>query len=274
MCPGPPRDRERPVGHVPDQRVREAVLGVPREARDGLRSQEALRLERGEDVREIRTPERAGERLRPEAPSHHGRLLQRSLLEGRERVDPGGEDREHRVRQRRGRRVGARDPAIGLANDDAFVDQPSDHLLEEQRVALGLLGHAGTQVSGQLRALEESCDEVLALFVGQRLEPEPRGASHAVGERRAATRRTPDGPSRRSARARASGSRSAARSRGVGRPPSEGPRTGGSSVRARRARPRSEARRGRSGRRPPRAPGSPGDRRRAGARRWRRGRRR
>jgi hypothetical protein len=54
--------------------------------------------------------------------------------------------------------------------EQALVDQSADDLLEEERVALGALEDAHSQLGRQVLDLEEERDETLALVRRQRIE--------------------------------------------------------------------------------------------------------
>ena len=68
------------------------------------------------------------QRVLPERPAHHGRLLDHPALERVQRIQPGGQERLHGLGQ------------VGGAGA-ALLHQPAHHLLGEERVAARALGH-------------------------------------------------------------------------------------------------------------------------------------
>ena len=96
-------------------------------------------------------------------------MLKQGALLGRERVETRREDRVHRLRQRRFARY-------------ALLEDAVHHLLGEERVASGALGHLGHQgVLDLLRALgEERLDELASAGRLERLEGDRRRVASAA----------------------------------------------------------------------------------------------
>ncbi|CAA9583896.1 MAG: hypothetical protein AVDCRST_MAG88-3679 [uncultured Thermomicrobiales bacterium] len=161
---------KHPVGHVPDEHVLEGQLPLSRQAPFGARRQDVLLLEGRQGIAEA-APLLLGQgrkRALPEGPADHRRLLYQAPLEGLECVEPGRQHAHHRVRQLVRRR-------------GVFLLQAPDHLLGEQRVATGSLGHhlhhvlqRVAAVAGRSGRSQQRRDELTRVLVGQRLEEQLR----------------------------------------------------------------------------------------------------
>ena len=68
----------------------------------------------------------------------------------------------------------ARRPATILAHEQAVVDEHREHLLDEERIPLGRVGDAGSDLLGELGLADEVRDELRAFVFRQRLEEHGR----------------------------------------------------------------------------------------------------
>jgi len=142
----PPPLGERPVGGLLDQHVLEPELGLgPAPA---LADQvEPLELEqRAPDVA-VAARDRLEER-EAELSAQHRRRHQRVVRVGLEPVDPG---EDHPLDRRRDLDLDlvVEPPSLTLAHERARVHERPDELLEEERVALGVLEDPSLHVVGQ-----------------------------------------------------------------------------------------------------------------------------
>ena len=146
---------QHPVRHVADQHVleRELALGVGLE--DVLLAQ---RPERLPEVAPLRLGD-GGERVLPERAPDDGRLLHEPPLERLERVEPGGQHGLHGVGQLGG-------VAAALLGDAA------GHLLGEERIAAGALGHGGDHV---LALGQQGAEQLAGVRLGERVEQQLGG---------------------------------------------------------------------------------------------------
>ena len=186
---GAPRLRDRLVRRVADQQVPEAegVLARERRARRGG-SAPCARAPSGPTARA-----RARPRVRARGPAptknvltDHGRRLEHDALLRREAVEPRGQQRLDRRRDRDGRKSSTATPPAVLADEASVVDQHRERLLDEQRVALGRSGDALDELVGELRPTPRRfAISVAGLFVGERLERHGRRVQLAAAPRRA-----------------------------------------------------------------------------------------
>ena len=118
------------VGDVANQHVLERQLGLALVLAGGLGDHDVLLLQGEQRLVQVAALllGHHRERLLPERPADHGRLLHHAALERVQRVQPGGQQCLHRVRQ------------VGGAGA-ALLHQPAHHLLGEERVAARALGH-------------------------------------------------------------------------------------------------------------------------------------
>ncbi len=148
---------EHPVGHVADQDVTEAELALSVEGGGSGRGEDVLLDERRERVVEIAAlgrRERAQGAL-PEGAAENRCLLNEAAFERVERVEPRGQHRLNRVGE------------IGAAAVVALLRDAVRHLLREQRVAAGSLGHG----TGEVRRVRHQHARELARCVrAERLE--------------------------------------------------------------------------------------------------------
>ena len=154
---GTGRLREPGVGDVADQDVLEAVGLLARDrgavlAREEVALQQAVedRLELADVGRQV------GDGAFPEDPSDHRGALQQPLLVAGQPVDARRDDRLQRVRN----------PLRGRT----ALEQHPRRLLDEERIALGLLQQRPALGGRELVIGEQRVEELLALFRSERLE--------------------------------------------------------------------------------------------------------
>ena len=171
MALGAARLAQRPVRDLADQPVPEVERALARDRRVELRRDE-LALEQPVERRahfDIRR-ERV-QRAAPEhAPDQRG-VLQHELVVGVERVDLGGDQRLHRVR----------DP---LERAAVRAGEDPRRLLEEQRVALGPLERECALRRRDVRMRQQRVDQLAALLGVQRAELERLGPRVAAAPAR------------------------------------------------------------------------------------------
>ena len=156
--------REPGVGDVADQDVLEAVGLLARDrgavlAREKVALQQAVedRLELVDVGREV------GDGAFPEDPADHRGALQQPLFVPGQPVDAGRDDRLQRVRN----------PLRGRA----ALEQHPGRLLDEERIALGLLQQRPRARRGRELVIgEQRIEKLLALLRGERLELDRGGA--------------------------------------------------------------------------------------------------
>ena len=175
-----PRARDLLVGDVPHQRVGEGVLRLAQHDRVALPPQQLLSLQLVQHV--LRRPALPlpdlGQRAEPERAADHRRVLQQQLLIRGQRVEAGGDDRLHRLRQRQ---VGAGQlRPRALAAQQPAVEQHPHVLLGEQRVAAGPRQQRRAQLRRQLCSVQQVGDHVGRLLIRQRLQLE-HGAARRTG---------------------------------------------------------------------------------------------
>ena len=105
------------------------------------------------------------DRACPEGSSDHRAALQHDLRAGRQSVDPRADHRLERVRD-------------SVATVGSLLEEHPHRLLDEQRIALGLVEKARTDVPAHLVFLEQCVCERLAVVAPERLELD-RGRAHA-----------------------------------------------------------------------------------------------
>ncbi len=123
------------------------------DARCGPRSARARRRRRG--GRPCPRPRRARSPLARPGSSRSSRAASSAWIVGGTATAP---------------RVARRHPVAVRAFEQAVVDQHREHLLDEERVAFGRIGHPAWTSVGQLRPAEEVLDELSGLGLVQRLE--------------------------------------------------------------------------------------------------------
>ena len=121
-------------------------------------------------------------RARPERPADDGRGLEGRLLERREPVEPGGDDRLHAVRNGEALRDIADRPAVADPLDHACVHELADELLDEERVPLGALDEKLPQPGRKLE-IEQALDETRCVPLLERIEPDRRCVAPAAAPR-------------------------------------------------------------------------------------------
>ena len=158
---------------------------------------------------EPRAPERVHDVLvdtdrgRPEAAPDDGTAPQRVAGDGFEQVDPGSDHAVDGIRDRGVSQPRGRDPASVPALEHALVDEHVQHLLEEERVALGVGEHAISHLVRNLRLAEERGDELGGLRRGKRRQRERRRVQLARAPGRARLQQLqPGGADEQDARAR------------------------------------------------------------------------
>ena len=167
MLPRADRLGEHSVRHVADQHVLEGELPLAthRPPLDGG-DEDVLLLQRHERVAQVPTLRggQSGQRALGERAPDHRCLLHQPALEGVERVKPRGQHRLHGVWQLR-------------RLDAALLRNPAGHLLGEQRVAAGALGHRRHNL---LALGEQRPHECTAVLVAEGVEEQlGRGAPSA-----------------------------------------------------------------------------------------------
>ena len=155
--------RDPGVGGVPDQGVPEAEAVLAGDARDGRLDELAA------DEAEQRRPEglvpavEGGHGAGPELLADDGRPLEHLPLAGIEAVEPSGEERLDRRRQRDELGRGAR-----------LLGEHRDELLRVERIPLRHLGHAAAEFRREHAAAVERVEELRRLPGRERLEPHVR----------------------------------------------------------------------------------------------------
>ena len=202
--------RHRRVRDVPDQHVVEAKAVVAGVA-GAVGPDELLPHEREQDRADagpVPVLEQRGDRAAMEQAPLHRRPLEGAAFVGLEPVDARGEERVDRRRH------------LVLAGP-RIVGQHREHLLDEERVALGRLDDPPAEPGRQVVLPEQRVDEAVRLDRLQRLELDERSAQVRRSPRRAARRTDPGGRGRRSGSGRRSRSRRGTRAgRATSRRPS------------------------------------------------------
>ena len=163
--------RETRVGDVADEDVLEAVRVLARDRRAALAGDEVAQEQVVEDRLEVvHVGQQVGDRALPEDPADHGGALEQPLLVPPQPVDAG---RDHRLE-----RVG--DP---LRRGPALEQHPG-RLLDEERVALGLLEQRLPLRGRELAVGEQRVEQLLALLGRERLELGRSGAEAAAAPAR------------------------------------------------------------------------------------------
>ena len=143
--------RDGPVGHVVDEGVPEAQLRLPGQGGGWPPDDESTPLQTAQAGGDRLHAERPLDRVLPEDPPDHRRLLKDPLVGCGKGVDAGGQQRLQAVRERA-------HPSFG---------QVQDELLEEQRVALRPGQHLLAQPFCQTSRRREAVKEPAAVPVGQ-----------------------------------------------------------------------------------------------------------
>ncbi len=172
---GPPGPGELGVGHVPDQPVGEAVLGLALDRRglDGVDQLLGLELGQPGPHGRLGGPGERGQGARPEDPAGHGRVLDQRLARRREHVEPGRDQRLDAVREGDG--GGGQPHHRAGADQQAPVGEQPDELLGVQRVAAGPLQQRRLDLGGQHRLAEQAGDQPGRLGLGQRRQGDGGG---------------------------------------------------------------------------------------------------
>ena len=131
----------------------EAVLGLVRHRGAAFRPDELLARERVQAAldRGPFAPADRHERREPEHLPEHGSVLQQDLLGGRKRVQPGGDDPLHRLRERQPSSPELR----GQARELLRIEGVSAGPVEERALQLGR-EHGPLQERGRSRAVSSS----------------------------------------------------------------------------------------------------------------------
>ena len=125
------------VGDLARERMLEDVLDFPLERGSGPPADEVPAFEHSQ-IR-IGSFNQLVDRTGPEHAPDHGRGLKRCLLRVVQEVDPRSEDGLHRIRDLEARGHVIRAPASVSALEHARIDETAEHLLDEERIALGAL---------------------------------------------------------------------------------------------------------------------------------------
>ena len=157
MLVGPLRSRDLLVRNVADERMSKDVLVLACDRAPAISRHELLSRKRVQSAFE--RPALATEGSQPEDSPDHGCVLEQRLLLGRQRVEPGGDDALH----------GLREHDLARARDE----HPSE-LLGIERVASGVLEQPRLQVGVERRTAEERMQEPSGLFVGERRQQDRR----------------------------------------------------------------------------------------------------
>ena len=112
-------------------------------------------------------------------PDDRGALQHRALDRG-QAVESRRDQCLDRRRHLHLRQIPDGDPSVVLSHEMAVVDQHRDHLLDEQGVAFGSLGHARRHVAGGLRVADQIGDQLDRLGFGQRLQQDRRRVRDAA----------------------------------------------------------------------------------------------
>ena len=147
--------REPAVGDVADQDVPEPVRDLARDRRDRLARQDLAVDEIGERGVDVQVGVELGDRAAPEHAADQGAVAEHRPRFRRQGVDPGRDERLQ----------GVRDPHGGTLS---LLDEHPHGLLDEERVALGLVEEDAPQPVRQGGALHERVDERRRLGVRQR----------------------------------------------------------------------------------------------------------
>ena len=134
----------------------------------GPTSSRRARLSRlGRDLGAQRLRAEVLHRFQVEDLADHRAALQHRPLRGREPVQPGREQGADAGWHGEGAQVVARHPAAALAADEAVVDHHRDHLLDEERVALGRLDDPAPGPGRQRHLAEKVAHHLGALRLAQ-----------------------------------------------------------------------------------------------------------
>ena len=110
--------------------------------------------------------------------AHRRPLDHRPLVAG-ELFEPRGQQRLDRRRHPQVDQWSGRHPSVAFASQRTVIDQHREHLLDEQRCALGRGEDPIARLLRERRATEQVPDQVAALIVGERLEGDRRGVELA-----------------------------------------------------------------------------------------------
>ncbi len=172
---GPRPLQQAEVRGIPDQDVREPVGLLTGEHRfvgvDQFLSLQTA--EAGLDERPGRLADEVLDAAPEEHLSDHGAATDHRALRGGQPVEARGEERQDGGRDRDRALVADGHPGAGFVTaKDALVDQHRDHVLHEQRVALGRFDDPGTQPLVERRP-EDVLDDARAFLLGQRRQRDP-----------------------------------------------------------------------------------------------------
>ncbi len=172
MPGGPAVARNLGVADVAHQKVPEAVFLLPlhRAVAGGPHQLLARQLVEGElDVARVALSH-AGESSGPEHLADHGGVLEHALALGRERVQAGGDQGLHRVREEYLRERVAQEIAVA---------EQTHELLRIQRVAAGAVEQCVLGRARQHRPLQEQGDQRRRLSVGERSKVDRLCVAHS-----------------------------------------------------------------------------------------------
>ena len=174
------------VGGVADQHVTEAVRVVPGRPVT-LLSDQLLAHERVEGSGSPPVRAVSEHRLDGAAMEHralHGRTLDHLAIVRRELVEARRQQHLNARRDRDPREITGCDPAAVLTPQVVTVDEDRDHLLDEQRVALGSFLDARGHVGSDDASSQEPLEQLVRLNGRQRLEGDRRSVPLASSPRR------------------------------------------------------------------------------------------
>jgi hypothetical protein len=156
----PRRPRDLRVRDVPDEQVAEDVLVLVSDGRPPFAADELLPLEPVQELLGLASLAVSDslERPEPEDLADDGRVLKQQLLLDRERIEAGGDDPLHGLRQP--------EPASALAQ---LIDHACE-LLGVEWVASRALDQRRLQVGRQHGPFEQGVDQVCRVVVRQRRE--------------------------------------------------------------------------------------------------------
>ena len=159
-------DDERPVRRLLDQRVLEAVLRLGPPASLAEQVEPHQRRERRTDV--VVPAHRLQEREPELPPEDGGRHQDRVGL----RVEPVDPREDHLLHGRRDLDLDVviEAPTVLVPDERARIGQRADELLEEERVAVGVLEDPLLHVVGQRALADERAEQVEARVARQRLQ--------------------------------------------------------------------------------------------------------
>ena len=166
------------VGGIADQLVAEPERVLARERRP-IRPEHVASDQAHQGRLDLPAVQQRHHRAHVELFAAHRRPLDHRPLVAGELLEPRGQQRLDRRRHPQVDQRSCRHPPVAVASQRTVVDQHREHLLDEQRRALGRGEDPIARLVRKRRATEQVPDQVAALVVGERLERDRRGVELA-----------------------------------------------------------------------------------------------